>query len=81
MTTLRTLGVVAVVFVVSLPIIHAINNGLPGKWTQSIVGGDESEQEKDDPVVDALCLKGLMYAGSEQYLSNVVRPCGGSKSR
>jgi tetratricopeptide (TPR) repeat protein len=63
MTPLRLIGVVVVVFLISLPVMHRLSGHL-----DSTTAGNEAENENsDDPVVDVLCLKGLAYAEKEQY--------------
>jgi tetratricopeptide (TPR) repeat protein len=61
------IGIVAAVFVLSMPVMYVVTNGVPGKWNLPISVADAEEAEHDDPVADALCLKALMYAGREQY--------------
>src|SRR5262249_30194144 len=67
MSTVRTFGIVVGVFIISLPVMYFKNNGLPAKWTQPVASTEEAEEDKDDPVVDVLCLKGLMLLGDQQY--------------
>jgi tetratricopeptide (TPR) repeat protein len=67
MSTLRAFGLVVGVFVVSLPVMYVLNNGLPVKWNVPVATTEEAEEDKDDPVVDVLCLKGLMHLGDQQY--------------
>ena len=66
MTPLRLVGLVAIVFVVSLPATYVMNHGLPAIVTLSGCDADEPG-DNDDPVVDALCLKAAMFAGNDQY--------------
>lgn len=67
MSTLRTFGIVAAVFILSLPVMYLMNHGLPATWNVPVTSTEEAEEDKDDPVVDALCLKGLMLLGDQQY--------------
>ena len=67
MQTLRSFGIVVVVFIISLPVMYVVNNGLPAKGNVPVAAAAEGEEDHDDPVVDALCLKGLMLLGKEQY--------------
>jgi tetratricopeptide (TPR) repeat protein len=66
MTPLRLVGLVAIVFVVSLPATYVMNHGLPAIVTPWANDPDEPA-ESDDPVVDALCLKAAMFEGNGQY--------------
>jgi tetratricopeptide (TPR) repeat protein len=62
MTPLRLVGIVVLVFLVSLPAMQKAGRLL------SIPGGNEAEAEDtDDPAVDMFCLKALGYLGDEQY--------------
>jgi tetratricopeptide (TPR) repeat protein len=67
MSTLRTLGIVLGAFIISLPAMYVMNNGLPANWTVPVATAEEAEEDRDDPVVDALCLKGLLLMGDEKY--------------
>jgi tetratricopeptide (TPR) repeat protein len=64
MTPLRLAGLIALVFVVSLPATYVMQNGLP---THLAAAMDAEGQETDDPVVDVLCLKALEALSNEQY--------------
>jgi tetratricopeptide (TPR) repeat protein len=66
MTPLRVIGLVAIVFVVSLPATYVMNHGLPGFVSLSGCDADEPV-ENDDPIVDALILKAAMFVGNDQY--------------
>jgi tetratricopeptide (TPR) repeat protein len=61
MTPLRVVGLVVVVFVVTLPVTFVMHKGLPTQLT--LTDGDD-EPETDDPIVDALCLKALVAMGN-----------------
>src|SRR5262249_13346402 len=52
------------VFLVSLPVMH---KGLPDFLAFTDQGSEAEDQEKDDPAVDLLCLKGLTYLSKDQY--------------
>src|SRR5262249_15607050 len=56
MTPLRVVGLVAVVFIVSLPATFVMHKGVP---TQLFLPDEDDQIDTDDPVVDALCLKAL----------------------
>jgi tetratricopeptide (TPR) repeat protein len=60
----RLLGLIALVFVVSLPVTYILQGGLPAHL--ALAQGDE-EPQTDDPMVDALCLKGLMALDNQLY--------------
>src|SRR5262245_27109450 len=62
-------AIVVAVFVFSMPAMYVVMNGVPGsgKWNLPISFDDMEAQESDDPEVMALCLKGIMYMGNEQY--------------
>jgi tetratricopeptide (TPR) repeat protein len=67
MSTLRTFGIVLGAFIISLPVMYLMNHGLPAKWTLPVASTEEAEEDKDDPVVDVLCLKGLMLLADQKY--------------
>ena len=60
------IGLFVAVFAISLPAMYLMKNGEAAKWLAPDATS-EGEEEKDDPVVDALCLKGLMYLGDGQH--------------
>ena len=64
MTPSRMVGLVALIFLISLPVTYVIQNGLPENEPEAL--GDE-ERDSDDPVVDIYCLKGLTAAGNGQF--------------
>ncbi|HMF12392.1 MAG TPA: tetratricopeptide repeat protein [Gemmataceae bacterium] len=66
MTPVRVIGLVAIVFVVSLPATYVMNHGVPAIFHLAAGAADEAE-DTDDPVVDALCLKAAMFIGNDQY--------------
>lgn len=53
--------VVVAAFAVSLPGMYFINHGKMVGWELSDTFAGADKEDKDDPVVDALCLKALMY--------------------
>jgi len=61
------IGLVLVTFAVSLPVMYLVNNGKPLQWDKPDAITSEDKEDKDDPVVDALCLKGLMCLGEGQH--------------
>jgi tetratricopeptide (TPR) repeat protein len=67
MKTYWAIGIVMAAFTVSLPGMYFINNGKNIKWDVLHTIASEDDEEKDDPVVDVLCLKGLMYSGEGQH--------------
>jgi tetratricopeptide (TPR) repeat protein len=64
MTPLRVIGLVMLVFVVSLPATYVMHHGVPGLL--SIVDADDDDAGSDDPVVDALCLKAMVALSNGQ---------------
>jgi tetratricopeptide (TPR) repeat protein len=57
---------VGLVFGISLPFTYILNNGVPTKFGASFVD-DADADEIDDPVLDALCLKAVLYLNNEQF--------------
>jgi len=66
MSPLRIAGLVGVVFAVSLPFTYVMKNGVP-KGIGTAFIDDDFAYESDDPVVDALCLKGALYFSDQKY--------------
>jgi tetratricopeptide (TPR) repeat protein len=64
MTPLRLVGVVVLVFLLSLP---AMQKRLPDFLTCTDNSSEAEGDDRDDPAVDMLCLKGLVYLGKEQF--------------
>jgi tetratricopeptide (TPR) repeat protein len=64
MTPLRLVGIVVLVFLVSLPAMH---KGLPGSLLSGEGRNEQDAEDTDDPAVDMLCLKGLGYVSDEHY--------------
>jgi tetratricopeptide (TPR) repeat protein len=67
MSALRTFALVAAAFILSLPMMYFMNHGLPANWNVPDASTEETEEDRDDPVVDVLCLKGLMLLGEQKY--------------
>jgi tetratricopeptide (TPR) repeat protein len=72
MTPLRVVGLMVVVFLVSLPVTFLVHGGpslrLPSFTdSEGEGGGVPPNEEKDDPVVDVLCLKGLQAASEGDF--------------
>jgi tetratricopeptide (TPR) repeat protein len=73
MTLLRLIGLMVVVFLVSLPATFLMNAG-PSIWSFSS-GADEPGEEKedrDDPVVDVLCLKAMKEISDGNYTKAIA---------
>jgi tetratricopeptide (TPR) repeat protein len=68
MTPLRLAGLMALVFVVSLPATFLLHGG-PSAWLPSLADPEEGpdKADSDDPVVDMLCLKGLGAMNQGDY--------------
>jgi tetratricopeptide (TPR) repeat protein len=64
MTPLRVVGLIGLVFVMSLPVTFVMNKGLPSHV--ALPDGDD-DQECDDPAADLSCLLGLDAAGNGDY--------------
>jgi tetratricopeptide (TPR) repeat protein len=66
MTPLRVVGLIGLVFAVTLPFTYVLNHGLPASFGTSFME-DSADEDSDDPVVDAMCLKGLMHSSNGHY--------------
>jgi tetratricopeptide (TPR) repeat protein len=66
MSPLRIAGLVALVFAVSLPFTYVTKNGVPRGIGTAFIDED-FVCESDDPVVDELCLKGVLYFSDKKY--------------
>jgi tetratricopeptide (TPR) repeat protein len=55
MTSLRAVGLVVLIFFVFFPVAYVMHDGLPAHETLS-----QDDEDKDDPVVDAYCLKAFV---------------------
>ncbi len=64
MTALRVVGLVVLVFLVCFPVSYVARHGLPAD--EPLPLGDE-DKDRDDPVVDVYCLKGLMAMSDGQF--------------
>jgi tetratricopeptide (TPR) repeat protein len=67
MTPGRIVALIVAVFGVTLPFTYILNHGLPTQFTNSWADFDDNSNEIDDPVLDALCLKAVIYLNNEQY--------------
>jgi tetratricopeptide (TPR) repeat protein len=61
MNPLRTVGLLTVVFVLTLPFMYVLNHGLPALKLDSTTKEDDIPDEPDDPATDALLLKAVLY--------------------
>lgn len=59
MTALRLVGLVVVVFVVSLPATFLMRDGAPAWFSFDAREAGEDKEDRDDPVVDLLCIQAL----------------------
>jgi tetratricopeptide (TPR) repeat protein len=66
MTPLRVVALIVAVFAVSLPFTYILNHGLPMQFGCALTDLDDPD-EIDDPALDALCFKALLYLNNEQY--------------
>ncbi len=57
MTSLRVVGLVVLIFFVFFPAAYLMHDGLPA---HEMLSQDEDDKDKDDPVVDAYCLKAFV---------------------
>jgi tetratricopeptide (TPR) repeat protein len=65
MTPVRLAALVVTVFVVSLPVTFLMHEGSSSFLSFSADSDDlPAKEEKDDPVVDLLCLKGMQELGN-----------------
>jgi tetratricopeptide (TPR) repeat protein len=74
MTPLRVVGLMAVVFIVSLPVTFLVHGG-SSSWLPSFADSEDQlpdREEKDDPVVDVLCLKGLQALGKGDFTKAIA---------
>ena len=62
----QLIGLVVAVFALSLPGMYFWNNGLLD-WDPSDTLASDDTEDKDNPAVDAYCLKGLMCSSEGQY--------------
>jgi tetratricopeptide (TPR) repeat protein len=63
----RAIGILVLAFAASLPGMYFLNNGKALEWDGPDTATSECTAEKDDPAVDALCLKGLMCLSDGQH--------------
>ena len=67
MTPMRVIGLVGLVFAVSLPFTYIVNHGVPAAFSTCIADDGGDDATTDDPVVDALLLKAVLYLGNQQH--------------
>ena len=60
------IGIAFVAFAVSLPGMYLLKNGKTINWDWTEGTANEDKEEKDNPEVDALCLKGLICMSEGQ---------------
>lgn len=74
MTPLRLAGLMVAVFVLALPATrlkpHGANSG--AATSEADQDAEQGQEEKDDPVVDVLCLKGLEQNERGQFTKAVA---------
>jgi tetratricopeptide (TPR) repeat protein len=61
------IGIAFVAFAVSLPGMYLLKNGKTINWDWTEGTANEDKEEKDNPEVDVLCLKGLMFMSEGQH--------------
>jgi len=66
MTPMRVFGLVALVFAVSLPFTYILSHGVPAVFHTCSADDAGEDATVDDPVIDALLLKAVMYLGNGQ---------------
>jgi tetratricopeptide (TPR) repeat protein len=66
MSPLRIAGLIGVVFAVSLPFTFVMKNGVP-RGIGTAFFDQDCDYDTDDPVVDELCLKGMLYFSDKKY--------------
>jgi tetratricopeptide (TPR) repeat protein len=66
MNPLRSVGLLTVVFVLTLPFMYLLNHGLPALKFGSTIMEDDIPDEPDDPATDALLLKAVLYVQDGQ---------------
>jgi tetratricopeptide (TPR) repeat protein len=73
MTPLRLIGLVVVVFLVSFPVTFLMHAG-PSIWSFSFDAAEAEEvnEDRDDPVVDVLCLKALKETSDGNYAKAIA---------
>jgi tetratricopeptide (TPR) repeat protein len=74
MAPLRVIGLMAVVFIVSLPVTFLVH-GDSSSWLPSFADSEDQppdHEEKDDPVVDMLCLKGMEALGKGDFTKAIA---------
>jgi tetratricopeptide (TPR) repeat protein len=73
MTPLRLIALMVVVFLVSLPATFLMNAS-PSIWSFSFdaAEAEEEKEDRDDPVVDVLCLKALKETSDGNYAKAIA---------
>jgi len=73
MTPLRLVGLIVVVFLVSFPVTFLMHAG-PSIWSFSFdaTEAEEDKEDRDDPVVDVLCLKAMKELGDGNYAKAIA---------
>lgn len=73
MASLRTVGLLVVVFLVSLPAGFLMHSGSSGWLSFSDANeAGEAKEERDDPVVDVLCLRAMKEMGDGNYTKAIA---------
>jgi tetratricopeptide (TPR) repeat protein len=73
MTPFRMVGLVVTVFATSLPVVFLLHEG-PSAWLPSSTDsqGEQQKEEKDDPVVDILCLKAMEQMSNGNFTQAIA---------
>ncbi|HZV07469.1 MAG TPA: tetratricopeptide repeat protein [Gemmataceae bacterium] len=73
MMPLRLIGLMVVVFLISLPATFLMNAG-PSIWSFSSDADEpgEEKEDRDDPVVDVLCLKAMKEVGDGNHAKAIT---------
>lgn len=73
MTAFRMVGLIVVIFLVSLPASFLMHAG-PSDWKLSFDANDDGndKEQVDDPVVDVLCIKGLKEMSDGNYAKAIA---------
>jgi tetratricopeptide (TPR) repeat protein len=64
MTLSRVVGLAMLIFLIYLPVSYVMHNVLP---EQELPAQGDEEEQRDDPIVDIYCLKGLAAMGNGQF--------------
>jgi tetratricopeptide (TPR) repeat protein len=73
MTPLRLVGLIILVFIVSLPATFLMQADM-SRWSFSLDAdeAEEAKEDRDDPVVDVLCLKAMKEMGDGDYTKAIA---------